>query len=58
MTAKQSKAQQEEEVAKLVQGKEQMKRDIRERTTVVTRMKEEMLAKFNEEKRKLEEQNR
>ena len=55
---KQSKAQQEEEVAKLVQGKEQMKRDIRERTTVVTRMKEEMLAKFNEEKRKLEEQNR
>ena len=35
-----------------------MKRDIRERTTVVTRMKEEMLAKFNEEKRKLEEQNR
>ena len=55
---KQSKAQQEEEVAKLVQGKEQMKRDIRERTTVVTRMKEEMLAKFNEEKRKLEDQNR
>ena len=35
-----------------------MKREIRDRTTVVTGMKEEMMAKFNAEKRKLEEQNR